>query len=52
MDGFERAGVPSHKWREAGDSGSVRGSKKFALVVKCVPNSKPDHTSIEAWGSM
>ena len=34
MDGFERAGVPSHKWREAGDSGSVRGSKKFTKSIE------------------
>ena len=36
MDGFERAGVPSHKWREAGDSGSVRGSKKFKKSIEKV----------------
>ena len=36
MDGFERAGVPSHKWREAGDSGRARGSKKFTKSIEKV----------------
>ena len=34
MDGFERAGVPGHKWREAGDSGRARGSKEFTKSIK------------------
>ena len=29
MGGFKRAGVPSHKWRETGDSGRARGGVKF-----------------------
>ena len=36
MNGFERAGVPSHKWRETGDSGRARGSEKFTKGIKKV----------------
>ena len=41
MNGFERAGVPSHKWREAGDSGSdALRSRELQFQLGAMDNRK------------